>query len=189
MIGLDDLEKTPMYKVGLWYSSYVKIYSIGGHNRVAELSSYPRAYQDNTPHIYTDNKSFTVKESDLNNQDRFTGNRFFIDTKENAFLVGERATHWKGDPLPGAFPLWLADEGLEWMPDRWNHVFPIDKMPRPINSIRDAVRKQRTGEFVHLSMAELESLKRDAQGNQITIARVDGDEDKQVLRIQYQRRL
>lgn len=68
---IENLEKMPEFQCGLWYSPHVKIYSIGGSNRIAEISNYPRAYKDLSDHL-----------------DEY------------------------GEPLPGAFPLWLESEEL-----------------------------------------------------------------------------
>lgn len=115
MISIDDLEKMPEFKCGLWYSPYVKIYTIGGSNRMAEISNYPRAYKDTTPHIYTEDTPFIVSEDDLNND--VDGERVHRDSQDKIFRIGERATHYAGDSLPGAFPLWIASEDIPFTAD------------------------------------------------------------------------
>ncbi len=89
--NLKDLESMPEFKCGLWYSPYVKIYTIGGHNRIAEISNYPRAYKDTTSHVYTEDTLFIED--------------------------GEEKIHHKGDSLPGAFPLWIASEDIPFTAD------------------------------------------------------------------------
>lgn len=113
--NLEDLESMPEFKCGLWYSPYVKIYSIGGRNRIAEISNYPRAYKDTTSHVYTEDTPFIVNGGDLN--DEVEGERVHRDSQDNIFRVGEEAIHHKGDPLPGAFPRWLESEDLPFTAD------------------------------------------------------------------------
>lgn len=110
MKGIDDLKSMPEFQCGLWYSPYVKIYSIGGPNRIAEISTYPRAYKDTTPHVYTQDTPFIVSEGDLN--DEVDGERVYRDSHDKMFRVGEEATHYAGDGLPSAFPLWIESEDL-----------------------------------------------------------------------------
>ena len=183
--GLDDLEDMPEYKVGLWYSPYVKIYSIGGPNRIAEISNYPRAYKDTTPHIYTEDIPFIVTESDLNHE--VEGEWFYRDSKDNLFSVGEEATHWTGDSLPGAFPLWLESEELPFTPNPDEHVFPIDKMPRPILDLAEGGIKA-GAVFVKLPEPALAAMRERLPTGKITQKRKPQDEDKQIIRIRYQRR-
>jgi hypothetical protein len=40
--------------VGVWYSPYLRIYSIGGEQRIAEISTYPRAYRKTVTEEYVD---------------------------------------------------------------------------------------------------------------------------------------
>lgn len=140
---------------GLWYSdvaapivlngqevSFMKIYSVGAnYMRVMELSTYPRAYKDTSPHIYTVDTAFTVTNADLNDNywlERVNlgiyharsgiaeGTWIFVDTRKDVFLLGETAHHWAGDPLPGSFPLWVESEALQtpkWV-DQKTTVFP-----------------------------------------------------------------
>lgn len=186
MTLLDDLESMPEYQCGIWYGTQVKIYHVGGHDRIAELGCYPRAYVDTELHVYTEDTLFIVAESDLNWFEDQTW--YYRDSRENLFTLGQEATHWTGDPLPGAFPKWIADEAIVWTPDPSYHIFPLGDMPRPIVALTDAVRKQGAGDYVHLSAVELEAVRDDLDGSQITIDREGGDEDKQVLRILYRRR-
>jgi len=182
--GLDDLEGMPEYQVGLWYSPYVKIYSIGGKNRIAEISNYPRAYKDTTPHVYTEDTPFIVSESDLNHE--VEGERFYRDSRENLYRIGEEATHWRGDGLPGAFPLWLESEELPFTPNLDEHVFPIDKVPRPIIDLAEG--GIRAGPvFVKLPEQALVAMREHLPTGRITQKRKPADDDKQVIRVKYRR--
>ncbi len=185
-VKLDNLEDMPEYQCGIWYGTQVKIYHVGGHDRIAELGSYPRAYVDMELHVYTEDTLFIVAESDLNWFEDQTW--YYRDSRGSLFTLGQEATHWMGDPLPGAFPKWIADEGIVWTPDPDYHIFPLGDMPRSILDLTDAVRKQGIGAYVHLTAEELEAVRDDLAGSQITIDRNGGDEDKQVLRILYRRR-
>ncbi|MFA6270631.1 MAG: hypothetical protein WC657_05510 [Candidatus Paceibacterota bacterium] len=148
---------------GLWYQdndhpivvegytvSFMKIYGLGtlsdGGGRhvsrfVMELSTYPRAYQDTDPHLYTVDTPFTVSQDDLNDyynvqtaQDGgyqyrpeiADGTNVYVDDRQLVFLLGEAAKHYAGESLPGSFPLWLPSETLptpSWV-DSKNSVFP-----------------------------------------------------------------
>lgn len=183
--GLDDLEGMPEFQVGLWYSPYVKIYSIGGANRIAEISTYPRAYKDLTPHVYTEDVSFIVTESDLNH--RVDGERFYRDSRGDLFSVGAEATHWTGDSLPGAFPLWLESEDLPFTPNPEEHVFPIDKVPGPILDLVEGGIKA-GAVFVKLPEQALVAMREHLPTGRITQERKPQDLNKQIIRIRYQRR-
>ncbi len=184
MSMLEDLEGMPEYQVGLWYSPYVKIYSIGGKNRIAEISSYPRAYKDTTPHVYTEDIPFIVTNSDLNHW--IEEEEVYQDSRENIFRVGEEATHWKGDGLPGAFPLWLESEELPFTPNPDEHVFPIGKVPGPIADLSESAVKNGVA-FVKLPEEALVAMREHMPTGNIVQGRKLQDEDKQVLRIKYKR--
>ncbi len=98
-------------KDGLWYNPYMKIYTLGGNLRVMEISSYPRAYKDTNPHVYTQDTYFVVTEDDLNYYDE-NDNRFYQDGRGNKFTKGQVAVHYKNESLPGSFPLWIENESL-----------------------------------------------------------------------------
>lgn len=119
-------EESIEFQRGLWYSPYVKIYSIGGDNRVAEISNYLRAYKDLTSHVYTEDVLFIVTEVDLNWD--VNGTMVYMDSKDNIFHVGEEATHWIGESLPGAFPLWIESESLPFT----EYKFDVSAIPGPI---------------------------------------------------------
>lgn len=51
---------------GLWYNPYLRIYSLGVTERLAEISCYPRVKKDKTPHVYTETTPFVVSENDYN---------------------------------------------------------------------------------------------------------------------------
>jgi len=182
--GIDDLEDMPEYQVGLWYSPYVKIYSIGGPNRIAEISTYPRAYKDTTPHVYTEDTPFIVTEGDLN--DEVDGKRVYCDSKGKTFHIGEEATRWTGDPLPGAFPLWLENEDIPFTVDQENHIFNISDIPRPLLNLAEAQIKFGDA-YIKLSKGAIDTIKKKLATSKITMTRQLHDEDKQIIRIKYQR--
>lgn len=180
--GLDDLEKMPQFQVGLWYSPYVKIYTIGGTNRIAEISNYPRAYKDTTPHIYTEDIPFTVTESDLNYE--VDSERVYRDSNDKLFSIGEQATHYKGESLPGAFPLWLESETLPFIDLK--HEFLISDVPGPIKNLAEA--QQKVGAtFVKLPDEAVSNMKADLPTGKMVLGRKPDDSDKQVIRIRYRR--
>lgn len=181
--GIDDLEKLPEYQVGLWYSPYVKIYTIGGPNRIAEISNYPRAYKDITPHVYIEDTPFIVSEDDLNWDVKVE--RFYRDSKDKLFSIGEEATHWIGDPLPGAFPLWIESEDLPFTPDIKEHIFPVSDVPGPIKGLVEAQQKGAT--FEKLPEKAIIAIREKLLTGKITLARKPVDSDKQIIRIKYQR--
>jgi hypothetical protein len=190
---------------GLWEDAYTRIYTIGGPNRIAEISNYPRAYRDTAAHVYSENVSFTVSEGDLNDYGfevvegsfapakiisvkildkkdvtkvdigvlelndyvaeieyelkegvaehgiiaymrfddiTFTYNynsdkvvRYYRDRYGALWKEGEKAAHFVGEPLPGAFPLWLEYTDLQPV-DR--SIIDFDKAPQPLD-IKTAV--------------------------------------------------
>lgn len=182
--GIDDLEKMPEFLCGLWYSPYVKIYSIGGHNRIAEVSTYPRAYKDTTPHVYTEDTPFVVNEGDLNH--RIDGEMVYRDRRGIYYRVGEEATHYIDDPLPGTFPLWLESEALPFTPDLEKHEFPIDKIPGPIKSLVEAHQKSGVA-FEKLPEEAITAMRENIPTGKITLACKPADSDKQIIRIKYQK--
>ncbi len=131
-IYIQDTPQSPIYLV-----SFMKIYSLGGTTRVMELSTYPRAYVDKSPHVYTVDTPFTVTQHDLNdyynNETAIhprpeipDGTNVYRDTRGYYFLLGETAVHYAGDPLPGSFPMWIESQFLptpKWV-DSKSTVFP-----------------------------------------------------------------
>lgn len=108
--------------------SFMKIYDIVGTRKVMELSTYPRAYRDTADHNYTVDTPFTVSEDDLNGwlED---GTRVYWDSQDPpvSHLLGSAAIHYIGEPLPGAFPLWIESETLSlpsWV-DNTATIFPF----------------------------------------------------------------
>ncbi len=183
-MSLDELEDMPEYQVGLWYGPYVKVYHIGGFNRIAEISTYPRAYKDTTPHVYTEDTLFIVTESDLNYE--VDGEWFYRDSRDNLFSLGEEATHWTGDLLPGAFPLWIESEDLPFTPDPDEHAFTLGNVPAPIVQLAEAGIKIGTS-YVKLLPGALANLISQLSSGKIVFVRKDGDLDKQIIRIRYRR--
>ncbi len=184
MSSLDDLEDMPEYLVGSWRSPYVKVYSIGGRNRIAEVSNYPRAYKDTTPHVYAKDTSFTVTEGDLNHE--VEGEQFYMDLREDLFRIGEKATHWTGELLPGAFPLWIESEELPFTPNSKEHIFSLDKVPAPILQLAEAGIKINDS-YVKLLPDAFDSITDKLDSGQIVIDRKLEDTDKQIICIRYRR--
>lgn len=112
--GYKLLSEYDGYKLeyGLWYDEYTRIYSIGGKFRVVEISNYPRVYKDTVAHVYLKDEVFTVAEADLNYYDE-KGARWYQDSKGKLFAEKEKATHFAGEGLPGAFPTWLEYTTLQ----------------------------------------------------------------------------
>jgi len=127
-IYVQDTPQSPIYQV-----SFMKIYSLGGTLRVMELSTYPRAYMDKDPHVYTVDTPFVVTQDDLNDfynpvsmtvgsqQTVNPGDFIFCDTHRVVWVVGDTAYHYAGDMLPGSFPTWIESESLptpKWVDNR-----------------------------------------------------------------------
>ena len=185
--SIDDLESIPEYQCGLWYSPYVKIYTIGGPDRIAEISNYPRAYKDTAPHVYTEDTPFIVTESDLNHEVEEEGNpTVYRDSQGKIFHVGEEAIHYVDDPLPGAFPLWIESEELPFTPDLEKHEFPISHVPGPIKGLAEAQQRV-TAAFEKLPEEAVTATRENVPTGKITLARKPADSDKQIIRIKYQR--
>jgi hypothetical protein len=77
---LQDVSKL----VGLWYSPYLKIYSTGGDERIAEISTYPRAYRKTITEEYIDEET---KEKRTGSYERWEESKelllTFQSTKDN----------------------------------------------------------------------------------------------------------
>lgn len=181
---LDDLEEMPEYQVGLWRSPYVKVYSIGGKNRIAEISNYPRAYKDTDPHVYTEDIPFTIAEEDLNCV--IEGERFHRDSRGDLYRFGMKANHWMNDSLPGVFPLWIESEDMPFTPNPIEHVFPVDKVPGPIIDLTEGAIKAGP-KFKKLPGPALAAMREHLPTGGITISRKPADVDKQIIRIKYRR--
>lgn len=183
---LDNLEDMPEFKTGLWRGPFIKIFSIGGKNRIAEISNYPRAYKDTARHVYTEDIPFVVATSDYNHIDEDGWS--YRDFKGEIFSLGDPATHWKGEQLPGSFPMWLESEDLPFTPNPDYHVFPIDKLPGKKNKrtmtdvkIKNGNSFQRPDKHVH------NAIKKHVFTDKIIRRRKSGDADKQIIRIKYKR--
>lgn len=101
-----SFEDTKAYQCGRWFNAYVKIYTLGGDQRIVDLSNYPRAYEDVERHCYTEDVEFIVGSEHVDKKGEY------VDSKSNVFKIGDIATHWIGDLLPGAYPKWIPSEGL-----------------------------------------------------------------------------
>lgn len=183
-MSLDELEDMPEYQVGSWRSPYVKIYSIGGQNRIAEISNYPRAYKDTELHVYTEDVSFIVTKDELNHEEE--GEQYYKDSKGDLYRIGEKATHWAGDVLAGAFPLWIESEDLPFIADAKEHVFSLDKVPAPIVQLVEAELKVGTS-YVKVLPSVLDGLVNQVSSGEIVLLRRPQDLDRQIIRIRYRR--
>lgn len=187
---------------GLWYSPYVKIYSLGGTWRCAEVSSYPRAYKDTTSHIYTVDTPFTVTQDDLNcnysiqaaqegrmelRADVADGEFIYLDTQSKVFKIGETATHYIGDSLPGAFPLWIASEDLPFTPiSKTELEFLVDAIPRPISNISE-VRLYKDGVWQLLDIDTVMKYADRIYDGKLTLPKSIKENDRQIIRILYEK--
>ncbi|GAI83165.1 unnamed protein product, partial [marine sediment metagenome] len=88
--------------------------------------------------------------------------------------------------LPGAFPLWLESEELPFTADLKEHVFPIDKIPKPIKSLSEAQQKVGAA-FVKLPEPAVTHMKAELPTGKVTLAHKPADSDKQIIRIKYRR--
>ena len=183
-MSLDELEDMLEYQVGSWRSPYVKVYSIGGRNRIAEISNYPRAYKDTTPHVYAKDTPFTVTEGDLNHEEE--GERYYQDSREDLFRIGEKATHWTGDSLPGAFPLWLESEDLPFIADAKEHTFSLDKVPAPIVQLAELGVKA-GDDYVLVKAEVLSDMADKLDSGAMLLDRKLEDSNKQIIRLRYGR--
>jgi len=184
---LDEFESMPEYRTGIWYSPYVKIYSIGGRNRIAEISNYPRAYKDTAKHIYTEDIEFIVSKRDLNIVE--DGKRFYEDSKGKLFNIGDKAIRWAGDQLPDSFPLWITSESLPYTQDLVNYKFDLSQIPGFPRSgyFIFEVYSWNENSYQQISSQVLNSIKSQASSKKIILKRKPREGDKQILRIRYRR--
>ena len=173
-------------KNGLWYSQYLKIYTLGGTSRVAELSTYPRAYKDTDPHVYTEDVPFIVTEEDVNTEDGE-----YRDGKGELHKVGSQAIHYAGDDLPGGFPLWLESETLP--------VPPMGGKPHEFLLVLEAILGQlvkvhleevyikKDDQWVELDTPSINRFRGELVRGMLSLPRKTGDSDRQIILIKYKR--
>jgi hypothetical protein len=127
--GVPVLTKYDNYVLenGLWYDQHTRIYSVGGKNRVVEIANFPRAYKDTAQHVYTSDVKFRVEEADLNYYDE-NRNRFYQDSKGVLIGLGKQATHYIGESLPGAFPMWLEYPTIQPISNSASLTFDITNL-------------------------------------------------------------
>lgn len=211
---------------GLWYSdinapiiidgkevSFMKIYSLGGTTRVMELSTYPRAYKDTSPHVYTVNTPFVVTEDDYNeyyNSETANVGVYEVrnDIEDGTFcyinmyggmevrLAGETATHFVGEPLPGSFPLWVESETLstpKWV-DNKNTVFPMVFQAikgELVNvTLYEGVYRQsdtQTWTVIPASLFDTYKTVFTSATSEIRVNKITKNKDRTILRIVYDR--
>lgn len=158
---LTNYDKYPL-EHGLWYDEYTRIFSVGGKYRVIEISNFPRAYKDTVSHVYEKDVVFTVTETDLNYYDE-KGARFYQDSRQKLFKLGEKATHWAGDELGGAFPLWLQYSNVQVIPnDAKSEVtstakFPAENIVSKME-IKSGVLLKEDGTMISLTNHEIEGI-------------------------------
>jgi len=163
---------------GLWHSPYMKVYAAGGKMRFIEVSNYPRAYKDTEEHVYLFNTIFTVIERDLN-EFLEDGTEVYRDIQEQNFKVGEQATHFVGEPLPGSFPLWLESETL---PDEPNEGFHINDLSTIILSTVKTIELQQNGAFQDLPTDVLKAFIKKGHNQHFRLPHAISRGNKQVLR-------
>jgi hypothetical protein len=203
--------------VGGYQVSFMKIYSgfkdYNGkslpNKRVMELSSYPRAYIDKEPHVYTVDTPFVVTQDDLNDyynikyaldggykyrEDIPEGTNVFVDFIRLVFQIGETATHYAGESLPGCFPMWLESETLPTPPwvDNKNTVLPMVygavKGQLVTTAVLEAVYKQQGDtSWTPLPAQMLETSKTAVSDatTEIRINKITQNKDRTILRILY----
>ena len=170
--SLKELTEYDGYKLeyGLWYDEYTRIYSIGGKFRVVEISNYPRVYRDTIAHVYDKDVVFTVVEADLNYYDE-KGARFYQDSQEKLFKLGEKATHFAGEGLPGEFPSWLEYTTLQTVKSGFN----IDKLVSDVY-FKSGMLLSESGSVTSLSGKEVNAMisTLNAKSANITVSKVSG---------------
>ncbi len=185
-IRIEDLEDMSEYRVGIWKSPYVKVISTGGRQRIVEISNYRRVYWRETPRysdVYDDPLPFTVTEDDLN---------WWVDGEPvyrvggEIFRIGEEATRYSNEIISETLPNWVESDDLPFTPNLSEHEFLIDGVPGHNNRVSEGMIKKGS-KFVKLKEEELIAIAEQMSSNKITIARVQGDSDKQILRIKYSR--
>jgi hypothetical protein len=152
--SLKELVEYDGYKLqtGLWYDEYTRIFSIGGKFRVVEISNYPRVYRDTVAHVYTKDEVFTVMEADLNYYDE-KGLRYYLDSRQQLFKLGEKATHFIGEGLPGEFPSWLEYTTLQTVKSGFN----VDKLVSDVY-FKSAVVLRENGTMTSYTNKEVNSM-------------------------------
>ncbi|MBA7690881.1 hypothetical protein ES703_99415 [subsurface metagenome] len=151
---MSELFEGSELKAPLWYSPHVKIYSIGGAKRIAEISTYPRAYKDTDPHVYTEDTPFV---EDLNSHYGVEA----IQVRGSQQREGVREEE--------SFPLWIESDDLPFTPvSNELHTFPCDGLPYPIYITRAYVNKGR--EWIELPANIAKSIE-----DQIAQLKKDGD--------------
>ena len=108
-----------MVDKGIWYNPYVRIYSLGVTERLAEISCSPRVKRDRARHVYEQDEFFEVLPEHVELPDNVFRQ---ADGKEKG--VGETANR-KGTLLPGALPRWIPEEVQPEVPDASEYVYPI----------------------------------------------------------------
>jgi hypothetical protein len=124
MIDLNEL------KNGLWVNEYMRIFSLKGPERVAEISNFPRVrYAPDSEYHYTSDVDFVVTEEDLN---YFTTPEetppltwVYRDSKGQNHTLGQTATHFIGDNLPGASPSWVEISDGQPVPGNYQFFWDI----------------------------------------------------------------
>jgi hypothetical protein len=182
--GAKELTEYDGYKLeyGLWYDEYTRIYSIGGKFRVVEISNYPRVYRDTVSHVYDKDITFTVVEADLNYYDE-KGARWYQDSQQKLWKLGEKATHFIGEGLPGEFPSWLEYTTLQMVKSGFN----IDKLVSDIY-FKSGVLLSESGVMTNLSGKEVNAMASTLNSKSISIA-IGKVSDRQLLYIFLVRQL
>ncbi len=170
--------------IGIWYSPYMKIYSLGAETRIMELSTYPRTYLDTARHVYLVDTPFTVTSNDFNSKDGFW------DSKGQVFTIGQTATHFAGESLPGAFPKWVESESLIATFDKKLHKFPLE-IEAILGQLVDVTileaEIQSGEEWIPLPVDTVNKFLGQLNTGSVSFAKANKDADKQVIRVKYNR--
>ena len=89
---------------GLWYNPFLRIYSLGATERLAEISCSPRVKEDKTPHVYTEDTPFTINENDYNFKGKYPKDTYLPASQKFIDHGVEHIRYGFKDP-PGKFVL------------------------------------------------------------------------------------
>jgi hypothetical protein len=180
---------------------------MGKTERVLEVSNYPRFAAD--PYVvshhhtwlkerFTDYAAKNTEAHVYKEDTPFTATEDLVDSKGKAIKKGETATHFKGEPLPGSFPLWLKRETDG--ETKTDYEFDLTGLPYPITSIVEVninrghgwEELDKRGLLVDSFRSFCNLATRNIGGwyeGKVTIPKQEGDSDKVLVRISYHRRL
>lgn len=170
MPPLDNYKGFNLWR-GLWYDRHTRIFTVGGPQRIAEISNHPRVYEDKTYHIYEIETPFTVTERDLIEipEERGGGRGYYDRREDRYYRLGEAATHHKDDSLPGGFPKWLEHVTPQPVTRPTALTFPLTAAPRPIELLSASLLDDVAGGLTELTGVALEELKSQLGGDEVVL--------------------